>query len=481
MSLFKILITLLLFASFISAQEIDNGVKDSIVKIYTVSTNPSYLEPWNSSMSRSSGSGSIIQGNLILTNAHVVANHTFIEVRRYGKRERFRARVLSVSHQADLALLTVEDEHFFTGAKPLVFGVLPNIQQKITVYGFPTGGDTLSVTTGVVSRIEHIRYVHSGESFLGIQVDAAINPGNSGGPALSDGKIVGVVMQQRRNSQNIGYLVPVDMIKHFLQDMKDGHYDGYPDIGIVTQKMENPTLKKLYKMDENRTGQLIINTLYNCNAQDKIKAGDVLTAIDGHKIEDDGTVEFRYHEFTSYKYYLDLHQMGDEVVLDLLRENKPLRVKFTLSHKSDDLLLVKTLRYDAMPTYFIYGGYVFSPLTSNLLAATRGRVLSLRAMTRKWPKKEKRDVVVLVKVLATDFNRGDHALGLWAIEKINGKSYRTFQEFYDILEHLEDGFAVLEDEEGSVVAIDVAKAREGNAKVLKRYHIKADRSIDLIP
>jgi S1-C subfamily serine protease len=481
MNLAKFLTVFILLLTSLSAQFIENGVKDSIVKIYTVAAIPNYLEPWNSSMMRSSGSGSIIDGNIILTNAHVVANHTFIEVRRYGKRERFRAKVLSVSHQADLALLSVEDSRFFEGAKPLKFGLLPSIQQKITVYGFPTGGDTLSVTTGIVSRIEHLRYVHSGESFLAIQVDAAINPGNSGGPAMSDGKIVGVVMQQRRGSQNIGYLVPVDMIMHFIEDMKDGKYDGFPDIGIVTQRMENPTLKKMYKVDENCTGQLIINKLYNCSAYDQIKVGDVLTAIDGHKIEDDGTVEFRHHEFTSYKYYLDLHQMGDEVVLDILRENRPLKVKFPLRYKSDDLLLVKTLRYDVMPTYFIYGGYLFSPLTTNLLSATRGRILSLRGKVREWPTKERQDVVVLVKVLAADFNRGDHSLSLWPVEKINGERYVTFQEFYEKMQHIDNGLIKLEDEEGSVVAIDVKKAKNANAEIIKRYHIKAEKSIDLIP
>ncbi len=489
MKLLKILIPqgqaiALMISFFISAtyaEGVENGVKDSVVKIYTVAKVPKYLEPWNVSMSRSSGSGSIIEGNRILTNAHVVANSTFIEVRRYGKRKRFKAKVLFVSHQADLALLQVDDNSFFEGAKPLVFGKLPKIQQEITVYGFPTGGDTMSVTTGIVSRIEHLRYVHSGESFLAIQVDAAINPGNSGGPAFSEGKIVGVVMQQRRQSQNIGYLVPVNMIKHFLNDMKDGTYDGFPDIGIVTQRLENPTLKEMYKLDENRTGQLITTKLYNFNARESIDVGDVLTAIDGHKIEDDGTVEFRHHEYTSYKYYLDLHQMGDEVILTVLRDSKEREVKFKLTHKSDDLLLVKTLRYDTMPSYFIYGGYVFSPLTSNLLSSTRGSLLSLRSMTRSWPKEDKKDVVVLVKVLAADFNRGDHGLALWAIEKVNGEGFKTFEEFYQKMKNYEGKFLLLEDHEGSQVGIDVEKAKEGSEKILKRYHIKADKSIDLIP
>lgn len=222
-----------------------NHIKESIVKIYAVSKIPNYNTPWNSSTKRSNGSGSIINGNKILTNAHVIANHTFIEVKRHGDTKRYVAYVEFISHQADLALLTLKDETFFEGTKSLEFGSLPNIQQEVTVYGFPMGGQSLSVSTGIVSRIEHSRYVHSNERFLAIQIDAAVNPGSSGGPAVNDDKIVGVVMQQIPNSQNIGYLVPVEVIKHFLDDVKDGNYDGFPYLGIGTAKMENETLRSL--------------------------------------------------------------------------------------------------------------------------------------------------------------------------------------------------------------------------------------------
>jgi len=279
--------------------EMEYRTKQAIVKIYTVAKIPNYVEPWSSSIRRSSGSGAIISGNRILTNAHVVANNTFIEVQRYGERKRYRAKLLTVSHQADMALLEVEDGKFFEGVKPLELGKLPYIEQKVVVYGFPMGGKTLSATTGIVSRIEHNRFTHSGESFLAIQIDAAVNPGNSGGPAISDGKIVGIVMQGMSKSQNIGYLVPTQLIKHFLTDIKDGKNDGFADLGLTTQKMENPTIRRYYKLDENVTGNLVANLVYNSTLQGIIKEGDIITAIDGHAIENDNTVAFRPHEYTA--------------------------------------------------------------------------------------------------------------------------------------------------------------------------------------
>jgi len=473
------IVMLLVWPLFAMDGRDEDHIKQAIVKIYAVAKIPNYLEPWSSSVRRSSGSGAIISGNRILTNAHVVANQTFLEVQRYGERKRYMAKVLSVSHQADMALLEVEDKSFFEGVEPLEFGVLPQVEQKIVVYGFPMGGNTLSATTGVVSRIEHHRYAHSGESFLAIQVDAAVNPGNSGGPALSDGKIVGVVMQNLSKSQNIGYLVPVNMVKHFLVDMEDGRYDGFADVGMVTQMMENPTLKKYYHMDSNETGNLVDTIVYNASLKGIIDVNDIVTKIDGHNIEDDGTVAFRRHEYTSFNYYVDKHQMGESVSFDILRDRKKMHVEVPLKNTADDLLLVKTTQYDKMPRYFIYGGYIFSPLSRNLLNSVGRKRLKLLYYTTQWPTREKKEVVLLLKVLASELSRGNYGVSLWPIEKLNGETFDSFDTFYRRVQDFKGQYLVLEDKDGIKIVIDRKKSMKSQQKILKRYNIEFDRSIDL--
>ncbi|KAG6500276.1 hypothetical protein ZIOFF_040119 [Zingiber officinale] len=86
---------------------------------------------------------------------------------------------------------------------------------SVTVVGYPLGGDTISVTKDVVSRIE---------------IDAAINPGNSGGPAFNDrGECIGVAFQVFRSedTENIGYVIPTTVVSHFLDDYeRNGKYTG---------------------------------------------------------------------------------------------------------------------------------------------------------------------------------------------------------------------------------------------------------------
>lgn len=448
------------------------NVKESIVKIYTVSKIPSYTTPWNSSIRRSHGSGSIIEGNRILTNAHVVANETFIEIKRHGDTKKYEAEVEFISHQSDLALLKLKDETFFKGTIPIEFDGLPKFEQEVAVYGFPVGGDSLSVSRGIVSRIEHKRYAHSREIYLSIQVDAAINPGSSGGPAISNGKIVGVVMQQLTRSQSIGYIVPVEIVKHFLEDVKDGKYDGFSHLGITTQTMENSSLRDVYNMDENTTGVLVIDISQKSNVYQKLKEHDILLNLDGHDINNDGTVEYVNNKFTAYKYYIDQKQIGESVSFGVLRGGKKLEIDVVLNNVADDNLLVDTLAHDKIPRYLVYGGYVFSPLTRNLLVGNRSTLLRLREAATKWATAEKEEAVILLKVLASEANRGDHKYSLWMVDKVNSRKFKNFAEFIQIIRDFSGKYLIIENRDGVKIAINREKAKELEQVILNRYDIK---------
>jgi S1-C subfamily serine protease len=202
----------------------DDLIVQSVVKIITMQSHPDYNTPWAISLANQvSGSGCLVANNHILTNAHIVSNASYITVQVHGQTKKYKAKVVAVSHDADLALLSVYDPSFFKDLVPLEIGPLPKPSDKVIVYGYPEGGDSLSTTSGVISRIEHVKYPHSLISLLGIQIDAAVNPGNSGGPAIVKNKITGIVMSKKSDSENISYLVPSSIVKHFLADISDGY------------------------------------------------------------------------------------------------------------------------------------------------------------------------------------------------------------------------------------------------------------------
>lgn len=459
-------------------------ISKSLVKIFSVVSKPDYYRPWQRQSYRSSASGFIITGNRILTNAHVVANQTFIEVRRNGDPKRYQAKVFMVSHDADLALLTVDNPKFFAGINPLKFGGLPEAQQDVRAYGFPTGGDTLSITRGIVSRVEHVQYTHSSLQFLAGQIDAAINPGNSGGPVISrTGTVVGVAMQGRRDADNIGYLIPVPVIKHFLEDTEDGKYDGFPDPGIIVQDMENDDAKEKHQMGD-QTGVIVRYLLPRSSAKGIIQLEDILLAIDGHDIADDGTVEFRSMERTSFGYFVDLHQVGDDVNFTILRQGQILEVTVPLSVEGVNLAPSSFEEYDRTPRYFIFGGIVFCPLSKNLLLewgqnwrtkAPPELIVALEQL----PTEEQEETVLALHILATGINKGYHTISQRVIKSIDGKPYLNFQDFYNKVNTSTNTYISFEDSYRNQFLVHRQKAIDNHNKTLKTYQVPLDRSINL--
>ena len=101
----------------------------------------------NKSQRHSTGSGFIISDRKILTNAHVVADQTFVTITKHNSGTHFPAKVKTVGHECDIAMLEVEDQSFFDSideSEYFEFGEIPELQDTVTVMGYPTGGDAIS-------------------------------------------------------------------------------------------------------------------------------------------------------------------------------------------------------------------------------------------------------------------------------------------------------------------------------------------------
>ncbi|MEO1930666.1 MAG: S1C family serine protease, partial [Pseudohongiella sp.] len=290
------------------------AIEDSVIKIYTTQAAPDYFTPWRLLTPRqSSGSGSVITGNRILTNAHVVANASYVQAQKHNDPRRYQARVVFISHEADLALITVDEVGFFSDLKALAIGDLPDPLQEVSVYGYPIGGKSLSITKGILSRVEQQIYAHAGAYLLAGQIDAAINPGNSGGPVIVDQQIVGVVMQANSGgrAENLGYFVPPSIIQHVLIDSEDGAHDGFPDLGFRTQTLDSPSAKAAYGLEPHQDGVLVIKVFKDSPAEAILQENDVILKIDEFEIADDGSIKLSEDLLTDYKHAIDLHHIDD--------------------------------------------------------------------------------------------------------------------------------------------------------------------------
>jgi S1-C subfamily serine protease len=231
----------------------------SVIQISTFSQPPVHDAPWRfEPLRREGGSGFVIKGRRIMTNAHVVRWARQMIVRKYQDPRPYQADVEYVGHDCDLAVLSVSDPKFFDKLEPLEFGEMPQVRSTVVTCGYPAGGEEISYTRGVVSRIELQPYVHIGNrQLLTGQTDAAINPGNSGGPVFQDDKVVGVAFQGQPGLENAGFFIPPPIIQHFLKDIEDKKYDGIPQAGLRVMALQNSAYREFLRMADNDAGARI--------------------------------------------------------------------------------------------------------------------------------------------------------------------------------------------------------------------------------
>ena len=414
----------------------------NVVIVEVTSQTWDYRLPWNpGTVSSARGAGFVIEGKRILTNAHVISGARNITVQREADPRKYAGKVLHVAHDCDLALVEIEDPEFFKGTTVLPIGTIPELESVVSVYGFPIGGDRLSVTRGVVSRIDYNSYTHSGrESHLAIQIDAAINPGNSGGPVMQDDKVVGVAFQGFRGdvAQNVGYMIPTPVIRRFLKDVEDGHYDHYVDIAIRWMALENRAMRKYLKRPNDGLGVVVTDIFSEGSSDGVLEKGDVLLSIDGHPIESDGSVRLegqpvQMEEIVERKF------AGDTVTLEVWRKEKLESLKLTL--RPAEMFSMYENLYEEAPRYVVFGGLVLQPLTANLMAVLMGSAdLRLRQTYSMFGQdqlyRETPEPVVLTSILPDPLNVYLRGLAGQVVREINGRKIRTLA---DVLPALEAG------------------------------------------
>ena len=544
----------------------DRDLLQSIVKVFTVHSSPNYFMPWQNKPQReTSGSGVVVEipklGVGVLTNAHVVADQTFVQVRRHGSSVKHQARVHAVGHECDLAVLVVDDPSFWTDSTiaklsadesdassdeakqssrpkpnktvtPLPMGSVPNLQEQVTVMGFPQGGDNLSITSGVVSRVELTNYVHGAASLLAIQLDAAINPGNSGGPAVQNGQVVGLAFQNLANSDNIGYVIPTPIVKRFLEDMEKGgtegqgavdgsgsigkqsdemnadskktnppfRHAGFCALGVKCQALDNPALREFYGMLQNETGVLLTHVTPLSPSKDLLKKDDVLLEIDGKPIANDGTVSFRGWERVAFDHLVTLKKPGEEVALKVRRKKGVDDLTGTTDEANNEdtsttllvMVAVKPLQrlvpahqYDVLPSFYVYAGLVFSPLTQPHLHEfgddwfnTAPRKLCDRAM-HAHAKEAGEQVVLLSQVLADEINAGYQGMHDLEVRAVNGEKIKNLKELRHLIERASGEFLRLDLADDRVLVVNRKEANKAHGRIMAKHRVPSVMSKDL--
>ncbi len=436
-----------------------SAIENSVVKVFATMRYPDPFKPWTKQApSEVTASGVVIEGKRILTNAHVVLYSSQVQIQANAAGDKVPATVIAVAPGIDLAVLQLDDAAFFDTHPPLArAGKLPRIKDAVLAYGFPTGGNSLSITKGIVSRIEFVPYNYP-VSGLRIQVDAAINPGNSGGPAVAGDKMIGLAFSKLGgDTQNIGYIIPDEEVDLFLKDIADGHYDGKPAIYDELQTLENPALREYLKLDKTVEG-MVVHRPDKTDASYPLKEWDVLTRIGDTPIDNQGMIKLDKDLRVSFAYMIQRVANNGTVPLTIVRAGKPIQIKLPVSAQHATLV---TDLHGGYPSYFVYGPLVFSTATWQLVSNIENNAGLLRILgavkspliTRALdpPDAETEEFVVISSPffphrLANGYSNPAGSV----VYSINGTHIRSLKHLVAVLRDLKDPFVTIEfDQKGN--------------------------------
>ena len=476
----RLLIALALTTASAWAQP--NEVRKSLARITNTAQAPNYRIPWLPGQTGGgSGTGWVVAKERLLTNAHVVSNARFLTVEKENDPKKYIATVEHVAHDCDLALLKVDDPSFFKDTKPLPLGALPEIESTVSVFGYPIGGDRLSVTRGIVSRVDFRAYSHSLlDSHLCIQIDAAINPGNSGGPVLQDSKVVGVAFQGYSGdvAQNVGYMIPTPVIQRFLQDIADGRYDRYMALLLNTFNLLNPAHRRALNLPDDGRGVVVSSVQSEGVCAGVLNEGDVILAIDGYPVFSDGMVELD-GERVLMDEVAERKFLGDSVRFSVLREGKQqsLTVRFDRAWP----YTVQANTYEQQPDYVLFGGLLFQPLSRNLIGAyqfANPRIgYFFDAFVSKELYKTHPSVIILSSILPDPINTylGDFKEGI--VDEVNGKKINSLKDLADAFEEKTEFYVLKFVGVGRPLVLERAAVETARSRIKRRYNVLEEQNV----
>ncbi|MEN6351522.1 MAG: trypsin-like peptidase domain-containing protein [Syntrophomonas sp.] len=266
------------------------------------------------------GTGFIINENgYIVTNQHVIDKATQITVNLTGNKK-YTATVVGQDYELDLAVLKINSSEKLS-VLSMGNSDAMRVGEWVVAIGNPYGLDH-TVTAGVVSAKGRPMQIESRTYKNLIQTDAAINPGNSGGPLLNTrGEVIGINTAVDAQAQGIGFAISINTAKEVLDDLISKGKIVRPYIGVWLQPVDKELAAYLGTQAQ---GMMVANVVQGGPAAKAgIRKYDVIISIDQQKINDNDQLQE----------VLKTKHVGDNAVVDIVRQGKTLQVTISLAEK----------------------------------------------------------------------------------------------------------------------------------------------------
>ncbi len=283
-------------------------------------------------VSAAAGSGFVIsKDGYIVTNYHVIDGASSIKVTFFDGSE-YDATLVGGEQTNDVAVLKIQAD----GLIPVILGTSGDLHvgQTVTTIGNPLGEMTFSQTAGIISALDRTVTMSGGTKMNMIQTDCTINSGNSGGPLFNSfGEVIGITSAKYSNNgsyseatiEGIGFAIPMDDVIDMIRDIIEyGYVTGKPNAGILIDRNGISSDAQRYGIP---AGVEVLAVLDGSgSAKAGLKAGDIITAVDGAQVEDASALQAA----------LQAHRAGDQATFTVYRSGQTLDLEVTLDEANEE-------------------------------------------------------------------------------------------------------------------------------------------------
>ncbi len=455
---------------------------NSLVRVNATSQPYSLHLPWQKeSPSGRRGLGVILAGNRVLVTGQMVADATYIELELPEKGQKIPAKVVAVDYEANLALLESEPSErqkaFFAGLKPMAVDSSTRIDDQVDILQTGRVGELIKSELKI-GKVMTRRYNVEGSGFLVYEANNIVrSEANSFTlPVVKNGKLVGLLLSYDSKNQ-VTTILPAPIIEHFLKDVADGSYEGFPSLGMEMQTTLDEQFREYLGLKPDAPGVLISLVMKGGSAEKAgMKKGDILVAINGFAIDSRGDYKDpQFGALSSSHLVRGRAYVGDKAEIKVIREGKEVILSSELTRRKPDDFLVLPYLFDKGPRYVLMGGLLFQELSRPYLDAfgeeqRGGAILRLSRIAShpdKYEEEGRKKLVFLSLVLPTPSTQGYDKLGGQVVNKVNGKEIKDLDDLADAFKNAKDTTHVIElNDFPHILFLDTFNAERDNMRLL---------------
>lgn len=452
---------------------------DSLLRVNSTNQVHEFFQPWvKKSPYNRRGIGVLIEGGRILVTAELVANSTFIELEKPASAAKSPASVERIDYDCNLAVLRPADPSFVDGMEPLALNGPLRVGDEATILQLEPNGD-VARTAGRITSISVAGYPSESGAFLVFKLSAPFQQRDSSFtlPAIRDGKLVGMVMRYDARNQSAD-VVPTGVIRHFLAELDSPEYKGFARLGLGFAPLRDPQLRRYLKLEE--PGGIYVTDInpQGSAATAGIKNGDVILAINGLTIDQDGNYEDPDYGRILFSHLTNtINHPGAILTFKILRSGRTLEIPVTMQVATPSQAVSETHLSNEAPKYVILGGLVFIELSRPYLkewgakwsSSAPQRLVYYDAFQNELPADRGR-IIILSQVLPSPDTIGYEDLENIVVTKVNGHPVKSLADLSEAAKKPVDGFQKIEFEEDPKILYLDATSIKTNAETLKKHY-----------